>query len=229
MSSSVCFFIFFPPHVNARTIHTRVLESHPSRVSSTGMSLSAGSSPLHSPKITPHTSPAPRRRSHTPNPNPANYMVPTTAAEQGGATHIIQKETVGGTTYFYTDNTPAPMAGMVQSKDLSLSSSYDYDICDGTKITAMCYVRCFQRTISTHKQHLMWRTCSPKPTLRPSLWPTSSDRYSALSFFYACTCRYPEHTPNPVTPLIILLRKRFTPINQEPTVHLTAASRLSLK
>ncbi|XP_060755800.1 PAN2-PAN3 deadenylation complex subunit PAN3 isoform X2 [Neoarius graeffei] len=75
-----------------------------------GMSLSAGSSPLHSPKITPHTSPAPRRRSHTPN--PANYMVPTTASEQGGAAHIIQKETVGGTTYFYTDNTPAPMAGM---------------------------------------------------------------------------------------------------------------------
>uniref|UniRef100_I3K9I0 PAN2-PAN3 deadenylation complex subunit PAN3 n=1 Tax=Oreochromis niloticus TaxID=8128 RepID=I3K9I0_ORENI len=74
-----------------------------------GMSLSAGSSPLHSPKITPHTSPAPRRRSHTPN--PANYMVPTTASDQGA--HIIQKETVGGTTYFYTDNTPAPMAGMV--------------------------------------------------------------------------------------------------------------------
>ncbi|KAM6977265.1 PAN2-PAN3 deadenylation complex subunit PAN3 isoform 2-T2 [Aplochiton taeniatus] len=74
-----------------------------------GMSLSAGSSPLHSPKITPHTSPAPRRRSHTPN--PANYMVPTSASDQGA--HIIQKETVGGTTYFYTDNTPAPMAGMV--------------------------------------------------------------------------------------------------------------------
>ncbi|XP_035981532.1 PAN2-PAN3 deadenylation complex subunit PAN3 isoform X1 [Fundulus heteroclitus] len=74
-----------------------------------GMSLSAGSSPLHSPKITPHTSPAPRRRSHTPN--PANYMVPTTASDQGA--HIIQKETVGGTTYFYTDNTPGPMAGMV--------------------------------------------------------------------------------------------------------------------
>lgn len=75
-----------------------------------GMSLSAGSSPLHSPKITPHTSPAPRRRSHTPN--PANYMVPTTASDQGA--HIIQKETVGGTTYFYTDNTPAPMTGMVR-------------------------------------------------------------------------------------------------------------------
>ncbi|XP_053268690.1 PAN2-PAN3 deadenylation complex subunit PAN3 isoform X1 [Pleuronectes platessa] len=88
---------------------------HPSLSSSTaaalapGMSLSAGSSPLHSPKITPHTSPAPRRRSHTPN--PANYMGPNTAADQGA--HIIQKETVGGTTYFYTDNTPAPMAGMV--------------------------------------------------------------------------------------------------------------------
>ncbi|XP_067107718.1 PAN2-PAN3 deadenylation complex subunit PAN3 [Osmerus mordax] len=81
---------------------------------SPGMSLSAGSSPLHSPKITPHTSPAPRRRSHTPNPNPnpANYMVPTSASDQLAA-HIIQKETVGGTTYFYTDNTPAPMAGMV--------------------------------------------------------------------------------------------------------------------
>uniref|UniRef100_A0A4W5JPY3 PAN2-PAN3 deadenylation complex subunit PAN3 n=1 Tax=Hucho hucho TaxID=62062 RepID=A0A4W5JPY3_9TELE len=96
------------------------LFSHPSLSSSTaaalapGMSLSAGSSPLHSPKITPHTSPAPRRRSHTPNPNnpnPANYMVPTSVSDQGA--HIIQKETVGGTTYFYTDNTPAPMAGMV--------------------------------------------------------------------------------------------------------------------
>lgn len=91
---------------------------HPSLSSSTaaalapGMSLSAGSSPLHSPKITPHTSPAPRRRSHTPNPNPANYMVPTSVSDQVAA-HIIQKETVGGTTYFYTDNTPAPMAGMV--------------------------------------------------------------------------------------------------------------------
>uniref|UniRef100_A0A672N8N9 PAN2-PAN3 deadenylation complex subunit PAN3 n=1 Tax=Sinocyclocheilus grahami TaxID=75366 RepID=A0A672N8N9_SINGR len=94
---------------------------HPGLSSSTaaalapGMSLSAGSSPLHSPKITPHTSPAPRRRSHTPNPNPnpANYMVPTTASDQGGGAHVIQKETVGGTTYFYTDNTPAPLAGMV--------------------------------------------------------------------------------------------------------------------
>uniref|UniRef100_A0A3Q2Z4M2 PAN2-PAN3 deadenylation complex subunit PAN3 n=1 Tax=Hippocampus comes TaxID=109280 RepID=A0A3Q2Z4M2_HIPCM len=91
------------------------LFAHPGLNSSTtaalapGMSLSAGSSPLHSPKITPHTSPAPRRRSHTPN--PVNYMVPTTAADPGA--HIIQKETVGGTTYFYTDNTPAPMAGMV--------------------------------------------------------------------------------------------------------------------
>ncbi|XP_035287933.1 PAN2-PAN3 deadenylation complex subunit PAN3 isoform X3 [Anguilla anguilla] len=101
------------------------LFSHPALGSSTvaalapGMSLSAGSSPLHSPKITPHTSPAPRRRSHTPNPNPnpASYLVPTSAstplADPGAAAHIIQKETVGGTTYFYTDNTPAPMAGMV--------------------------------------------------------------------------------------------------------------------
>ncbi|KAL2085204.1 hypothetical protein ACEWY4_018524 [Coilia grayii] len=91
---------------------------HPAMSTSTaaalapGMSLSAGSSPLHSPKITPHTSPAPRRRSHTPNPNPANYMVPNNATDQAGAP-IIQKETVGGTTYFYTDNTPAPLAGMV--------------------------------------------------------------------------------------------------------------------
>uniref|UniRef100_A0A803T4L5 PAN2-PAN3 deadenylation complex subunit PAN3 n=1 Tax=Anolis carolinensis TaxID=28377 RepID=A0A803T4L5_ANOCA len=84
-----------------------------------GMSLSAGSSPLHSPKITPHTSPAPRRRSHTPN--PANYMVPTSAStpvtnavSQPSATgQVIQKETVGGTTYFYTDTTPAPLTGMV--------------------------------------------------------------------------------------------------------------------
>ncbi|KAM9389966.1 PAN2-PAN3 deadenylation complex subunit PAN3 [Phaethornis superciliosus] len=84
-----------------------------------GMSLSAGSSPLHSPKITPHTSPAPRRRSHTPN--PANYMVPTSASASAANAvsqppstgQVIQKETVGGTTYFYTDTTPAPLTGMV--------------------------------------------------------------------------------------------------------------------
>ncbi|MGH0179289.1 UNVERIFIED_CONTAM: hypothetical protein FKN15_000866 [Acipenser sinensis] len=95
------------------------LFSHPSMGSTSaaalapGMSLSAGSSPLHSPKTTPHTSPAPRRRSHTPN--PANYMVPTSASNPGSdpASQIIQKETVGGTTYFYTDTTPAPLAGMV--------------------------------------------------------------------------------------------------------------------
>lgn len=85
------------------------------------MSLSAGSSPLHSPKITPHTSPAPRRRSHTPN--PANYMVPTSASasvanavsQPPSTGQVIQKETVGGTTYFYTDTTPAPLTGMVCS------------------------------------------------------------------------------------------------------------------
>ena len=87
--------------------------------SSSGMSLSAGSSPLHSPKITPHTSPAPRRRSHTPN--PATYMVPSSAstavnnpvAQTPSSGQVIQKETVGGTTYFYTDTTPAPLTGMV--------------------------------------------------------------------------------------------------------------------
>ncbi|XP_058438491.1 PAN2-PAN3 deadenylation complex subunit PAN3 isoform X7 [Marmota monax] len=84
-----------------------------------GMSLSAGSSPLHSPKITPHTSPAPRRRSHTPN--PASYMVPSSAStpvnnavsQTPSSGQVIQKETVGGTTYFYTDTTPAPLTGMV--------------------------------------------------------------------------------------------------------------------
>nr|XP_004660039.2 PAN2-PAN3 deadenylation complex subunit PAN3 isoform X2 [Jaculus jaculus] len=84
-----------------------------------GLSLSAGSSPLHSPKITPHTSPAPRRRSHTPN--PASYMVPSSAStpvsnpvsQTPSSGQVIQKETVGGTTYFYTDTTPAPLTGMV--------------------------------------------------------------------------------------------------------------------
>ncbi|XP_027413316.1 PAN2-PAN3 deadenylation complex subunit PAN3 isoform X6 [Bos indicus] len=88
-----------------------------------GMSLSAGSSPLHSPKITPHTSPAPRRRSHTPN--PANYMVPSSASTPGNnpvsqtpsSGQVIQKETVGGTTYFYTDTTPAPLSGMRSFKN----------------------------------------------------------------------------------------------------------------
>uniref|UniRef100_A0A287D210 PAN2-PAN3 deadenylation complex subunit PAN3 n=1 Tax=Ictidomys tridecemlineatus TaxID=43179 RepID=A0A287D210_ICTTR len=99
--------------------------SHPSMGSpataglAPGMSLSAGSSPLHSPKITPHTSPAPRRRSHTPN--PASYMVPSSAStpvnnavsQTPSSGQVIQKETVGGTTYFYTDTTPAPVTGMV--------------------------------------------------------------------------------------------------------------------
>ncbi|KAB1267459.1 PAN2-PAN3 deadenylation complex subunit PAN3 [Camelus dromedarius] len=88
-----------------------------------GMSLSAGSSPLHSPKITPHTSPAPRRRSHTPN--PANYMVPSSAStsvsnpvsQTPSSGQVIQKETVGGTTYFYTDTTPAPLTGMRSFKN----------------------------------------------------------------------------------------------------------------
>ncbi|KAM9189980.1 PAN2-PAN3 deadenylation complex subunit PAN3 isoform 3-T3 [Dugong dugon] len=98
--------------------------SHPSMGSpataglAPGMSLSAGSSPLHSPKITPHTSPAPRRRSHTPN--PASYMVPSSAStpvnnpvsQTPSSGQVIQKETVGGTTYFYTDTTPAPVTGM---------------------------------------------------------------------------------------------------------------------
>lgn len=87
--------------------------------SSSGMSLSAGSSPLHSPKITPHTSPAPRRRSHTPN--PASYMVPSSAStpvnhpvpQTPSSGQVIQKETVGGTTYFYTDSTPAPVSSVV--------------------------------------------------------------------------------------------------------------------
>uniref|UniRef100_A0A8C5TES2 PAN2-PAN3 deadenylation complex subunit PAN3 n=1 Tax=Malurus cyaneus samueli TaxID=2593467 RepID=A0A8C5TES2_9PASS len=104
---------------------SQALFSHPSMGSpataglAPGMSLSAGSSPLHSPKITPHTSPAPRRRSHTPN--PANYMVPTSASasvanavsQPPSTGPVIQKETVGGTTYFYTDTTPAPLTGMV--------------------------------------------------------------------------------------------------------------------
>ncbi|MEJ1281814.1 PAN3 poly(A) specific ribonuclease subunit [Cricetulus griseus] len=99
--------------------------SHPSMGSpataglAPGMSLSAGSSPLHSPKITPHTSPAPRRRSHTPN--PASFMVPPSAStpannpvpQTPSSGQVIQKETVGGTTYFYTDTTPAPVTGMV--------------------------------------------------------------------------------------------------------------------
>uniref|UniRef100_A0A8C8CDR0 PAN2-PAN3 deadenylation complex subunit PAN3 n=1 Tax=Oncorhynchus tshawytscha TaxID=74940 RepID=A0A8C8CDR0_ONCTS len=87
---------------------------HPSLSSSTAGCLFLQGPPPPLPQNHPHTSPAPRRRSHTPNPNnpnPANYMVPTSVSDQGA--HIIQKETVGGTTYFYTDNTPAPMAGMV--------------------------------------------------------------------------------------------------------------------
>lgn len=162
-----------------------------------GMSLSAGSSPLHSPKITPHTSPAPRRRSHTPN--PVNYMVPTTAADPGA--HIIQKETVGGTTYFYTDNTPAPMAGMVRARILWKTNIWNLQ---GLFVTFLCtaagfqsenddpvfifqendeaqcfwfHRRCFLRTTFTPPRHPTWPTCSPKPTPRPSSWQMNSDRY----------------------------------------------------
>ncbi|XP_075448304.1 PAN2-PAN3 deadenylation complex subunit PAN3 isoform X3 [Ascaphus truei] len=104
---------------------SQALFSHPSMGNpaaaglAPGMSLSAGSSPLHSPKITPHTSPAPRRRSHTPN--PATYMVPASTStpvtnsvsQPPSASQVIQKETVGGTTYFFTDSAPAPVTGMV--------------------------------------------------------------------------------------------------------------------
>ncbi|XP_066873025.1 PAN2-PAN3 deadenylation complex subunit PAN3 isoform X7 [Kogia breviceps] len=114
---------------NASQAHTSAFSqvfSHPSMGTpaaaaglAPGMSLSAGSSPLHSPKITPHTSPAPRRRSHTPN--PASYMAPSSAStavtnpvsQTPSSGQVIQKETVGGTTYFYTDATPAPLTGMV--------------------------------------------------------------------------------------------------------------------
>ncbi|XP_066873024.1 PAN2-PAN3 deadenylation complex subunit PAN3 isoform X5 [Kogia breviceps] len=113
---------------NASQAHTSAFSqvfSHPSMGTpaaaaglAPGMSLSAGSSPLHSPKITPHTSPAPRRRSHTPN--PASYMAPSSAStavtnpvsQTPSSGQVIQKETVGGTTYFYTDATPAPLTGM---------------------------------------------------------------------------------------------------------------------
>ncbi|EDL89559.1 rCG42557, partial [Rattus norvegicus] len=40
---------------------------------------------------------------------PANNPVPQTPSSG----QVIQKETVGGTTYFYTDTTPAPLTGMV--------------------------------------------------------------------------------------------------------------------
>lgn len=41
---------------------------------------------------------------------PANNAVPQTPSSG----QVIQKETVGGTTYFYTDTTPAPLTGMVR-------------------------------------------------------------------------------------------------------------------
>ncbi|KAL4657397.1 PAB-dependent poly(A)-specific ribonuclease subunit 3-like [Arapaima gigas] len=89
------------------------LFSHPALSGTSAVALTpAGSSPLHSPKITPHTSPSLRRRSHTPNPNPSASTY-TPLVDSAATSHIIQKETVGGTTYFYTDNTPAPPAGMV--------------------------------------------------------------------------------------------------------------------
>lgn len=141
----------------------------------TGMSLSAGSSPLHSPKITPHTSPAPRRRSHTPNPNPnpANYMVPTTAPDQAGGAHIIQKETVGGTTYFYTDNTPAPLAGMVWFMLIRDCCYSFYMIYLNISILIS---RCSRHITCIRKQHLMWRTCNQKPMRHPFSWLMNFDR-----------------------------------------------------
>lgn len=44
---------------------------------------------------------------------PANNPVPQTPSSG----QVIQKETVGGTTYFYTDTTPAPLTGMVRLQE----------------------------------------------------------------------------------------------------------------
>ncbi|CAM9607013.1 unnamed protein product [Lampetra planeri] len=92
-----------------------------------GLSLSAGSSPLHSPKVTPHTSPAARRRSHTPNQGHGSHAphghagaaapVPSTqssaVADPLAQAARVQNETVGGTTYFFTEPGLSQHPGMV--------------------------------------------------------------------------------------------------------------------
>uniref|UniRef100_UPI0035900674 PAN2-PAN3 deadenylation complex subunit PAN3 isoform X2 n=1 Tax=Myxine glutinosa TaxID=7769 RepID=UPI0035900674 len=88
-----------------------------------GLSLSAGSSPLHSPKITPHASPTPRRHGHVLNHSsfpgtadglPVGQVVanesPVEAPSLGA---VVQNETVRGTTYFYTDPGVNQHPGMV--------------------------------------------------------------------------------------------------------------------
>lgn len=47
-------------------------------------------------------------------PSSASTPVSNPVSQTPPAGQVIQKETVGGTTYFYTDTTPAPVTGMVR-------------------------------------------------------------------------------------------------------------------
>lgn len=46
-------------------------------------------------------------------PTSASASVANAVSQPPSTGQVIQKETVGGTTYFYTDTTPAPLTGMV--------------------------------------------------------------------------------------------------------------------
>lgn len=46
-------------------------------------------------------------------PTSASASVTNAVSQPPSTGQVIQKETVGGTTYFYTDTTPAPLTGMV--------------------------------------------------------------------------------------------------------------------
>uniref|UniRef100_A0A8C4QRZ1 PAN2-PAN3 deadenylation complex subunit PAN3 n=1 Tax=Eptatretus burgeri TaxID=7764 RepID=A0A8C4QRZ1_EPTBU len=88
-----------------------------------GLSLSAGSSPLHSPKITPHASPTPHRHGHVLNHSsfpgtadglPVGQVVANASpVEAPSLAAMVQNETVRGTTYFYTDPRVNQHPGMV--------------------------------------------------------------------------------------------------------------------
>lgn len=47
-------------------------------------------------------------------PTSASASVANAVSQPPSTGQVIQKETVGGTTYFYTDTTPAPLTGMVR-------------------------------------------------------------------------------------------------------------------
>lgn len=94
-------------------------------------------------------------------PTSASASVANAVSQPPSTGQVIQKETVGGTTYFYTDTTPAPLTGMVRC--LSMHNCLEFvsaELVDTTDIifNVLNYLLCMKiRPFS-------YFSCSPKIT-----------------------------------------------------------------